>query len=673
MSLKFKLTCLVVCFLIAVSFIISFLLIRESAQKIKEAKLDYLTLLNKSQQEKISSYISSLSNLIEKMPKNDFVKQGIYELNRAFGKITEDETKREKLYNMLKLRYPFLSNNLAYSSLLIKYAAINQLEKDFEIMTDAMEYNFTKDAYHNSFKMFVEPYFASNLYIVNSNKEVVYFLNDENYSGLNLNLDIYNSTPLAKFVNKLLTLKNQTIVSDFIQDEFLQKNLFFVGKAIYENENFIGIIVIEIDTSVFSKIIESNPAEDIYIFLYKNEKPVFKTRELRFSDYIKKDEKIKVNGFDLALSSFMHKRYYTELIKKLVVKSTLFSSIITLILIFIFVFALNFTIFNRIDFILSQIRDVKNDLYKRVNAKNEDEVGKVATEFNIFLESLQKIVKGIQDTFSFADEVFIKLEEYKDSSLEQNRKQFYKLQHIKDVMNNLKQLGVKMHENLKETYNTYDKVDDTIKIGHKKTDELSKNSEDIGKSGELLKKSMDELTASSNEAEKIVKIINEITDQINLLSLNASIEAARAGDAGKGFAVVAKEIKNLASKTKDSTKGIATIIDKFKSTIEESVKYTNKSTENINENKRLVIDVQALINNLSDEFKSLQNIFEYTVNTLRERDKVIENLESEIDISLDLGEKNSNITENIAEVITNFRKYMTKLKESVALFKVEKD
>jgi len=673
MSLKFKLTCLVVCFLIAVSFIISFLLIRESAQKIKEAKLDYLTLLNKSQQEKISSYISSLSNLIEKMPKNDFVKQGIYELNRAFEKITKDETKKEKLYNMLKLKYPFLSNNLAYSSLLIKYAAINQLEKDFEIMTDAMEYNFTKDAYHNSFKMFVDPYFASNLYIVNSNKEVVYFLNDENYSGLNLNLDIYNSTPLAKFVNKLLTLKNQTIVSDFIQDEFLQKNLFFVGKAIYENENFIGIIVIEIDTSVFSKIIESNPAEDIYIFLYKNGKPVFKTRDLRFSDYIKKDEKIKVNGFDLVLSSFMHKRYYTELIKKLVVKSTLFSSIITLILIFIFVFALNFTIFNRIDFILSQIRDVKNDLYKRVNAKNEDEVGKIATEFNIFLESLQKIVKGIQDTFSFADKVFIKLEEYKDSSLEQNRKQFYKLQHIKDVMNNLKQLGVKMHENLKETYSTYEKVEDTIGISHKKTDELSKNSEDIAKSGELLKKSMDELTASSDEAEKIVKIINEITDQINLLSLNASIEAARAGDAGKGFAVVAKEIKNLANKTKDSTKGIATIIDKFKSTIEESVKHTDASTENINENKRVVIDVQTLINNLSDEFKSLQKIFEYTVNTLRERDKVIENLESEIDNSLDLGEKNSNITENIAEVITNFRKYMTKLKESVALFKVEKD
>lgn len=64
--------------------------IAEGVETIKE----YFTLLNKSQQEKISSYVSSLSNLIEKMPKNDFVKQGIYELNRAFGKITKDETKK---------------------------------------------------------------------------------------------------------------------------------------------------------------------------------------------------------------------------------------------------------------------------------------------------------------------------------------------------------------------------------------------------------------------------------------------------------------------------------------------------------------------------------------------------------------------------------------------------
>ena len=84
MSLKLKLSILVVFFLIVISFTISFLLIKESTLKIKEAKIDYLTLLNKSQNEKISNYINSLKELIEKLPKNDFVKQGIYDLSYVF-------------------------------------------------------------------------------------------------------------------------------------------------------------------------------------------------------------------------------------------------------------------------------------------------------------------------------------------------------------------------------------------------------------------------------------------------------------------------------------------------------------------------------------------------------------------------------------------------------------
>lgn len=106
--------------------------------------------------------------------------------------------------------------------------------------------------------------------------------------------------------------------------------------------------------------------------------------------------------------------------------------------------------------------------------------------------------------------------------------------------------------------------------------------------------SMSELKASSHEIAKIIKVIDEIAFQTNILSLNAAVEAARAGDAGKGFAVVAEEVRNLAQRSAQAAKDTTLIIEGNIELSDKSVSIANtvrESVESISEQATKVSDL----------------------------------------------------------------------------------
>jgi methyl-accepting chemotaxis protein len=243
--------------------------------------------------------------------------------------------------------------------------------------------------------------------------------------------------------------------------------------------------------------------------------------------------------------------------------------------------------------VAANLRDIaqgEGDLKTRLEIKSHDEVGTLASWFNIFIEKIQGVIVEISENTGVTN----------DSSndlLQVSTLLYQGAQETTEKSNTVAAAAEEMSSNMVLVEEeTRDASDNMVTISAA-VEQMTASMEDIaanaGKSSAVTEKAVTYSTNASNqvavlgndaeEITKVTEVIMAISAQTNLLALNATIEAARAGEAGRGFAVVAGEIKALAAQTAGATSDIKEKIEGIRSSTSMTVAEIEKISSVINE------------------------------------------------------------------------------------------
>ncbi|HTM63025.1 MAG TPA: methyl-accepting chemotaxis protein [Gammaproteobacteria bacterium] len=255
--------------------------------------------------------------------------------------------------------------------------------------------------------------------------------------------------------------------------------------------------------------------------------------------------------------------------------------------------------------IAKQITAGKRDM--TIETNRGDEIGQLLNSMSIMLNSIKsgeaKIAQNATDIMQACSSMVTTLEEVRhavDAQSSGASEQASSINEITASITEIEKSALQTLNKAKDLGGVAEKTRKSGQLGVEAIDSSVLGMKSVKDKVQLIAQTILDLSRQTQQVGEITSVVNNMAQQSKMLALNASIEAAKAGDAGKGFAVVAVEVKNLAEQSESSTSQVQKILEDIRIATEKAVMVTEEGTKGVETGLEMIERTGEIIRDLND-------------------------------------------------------------------------
>lgn len=320
--------------------------------------------------------------------------------------------------------------------------------------------------------------------------------------------------------------------------------------------------------------------------------------------------------------------------------------------------------------LLDEIEGLKEGDLTVQASVGEEITGAIADAFNDATEALRKLVMTINETSVQVSSAAQQTQATAMHLAEASDHQAHQITAVSAAVNEMAVSIDQVSKNAEESARVAQQSVDLALKGGETVRRTIEGMDAIREQIQETSKRIKRLGESSQEIGNIVELINDIADQTNILALNASIQAAMAGEAGRGFAVVADEVQRLAERSGNATKQIEALVKTIQTDTNEAVISMEQSTAGVVAGAKLAEAAGDALREIEQVSKHLASLIQNISEAARQQANAAANISDTMNVIQEITSQTSAGTNETATSIGNLADLANELRNSVAGFKL---